>query len=159
MESRNDAAIRPVRPGELEAVALLRWRWMAEAGGEPAASRGEFVAHFAAWAEANAPSHRCLVAVRAETVVGMAWLAVTDRVPHPGALVRASGDVQCVYVVPGERGSGLGSRLIDAVVAAARESGLERVTVHSSDRAVPAYARRGFAVSPRLLQAEPVPRT
>ncbi|WP_308424128.1 GNAT family N-acetyltransferase [Streptomyces daqingensis] len=60
---------------------------------------------------------------------------------------------------PGERGSGLGSRLIDAVVAPAREAGLERVTVHSGDRAVPAYARRGFAVSPRLLQTEPVPRT
>lgn len=105
----NDAAIRPVRPGELEAVALLRWRWMAEAGGEPAAAREEFVAHFAAWAEACASSHRCLVAVRAETVVGMAWLAVTERVPHPGALVRASGDVQCVYVVRESAAAGWGA--------------------------------------------------
>ncbi|MFJ5993848.1 GNAT family N-acetyltransferase [Streptomyces sp. NPDC092370] len=36
----------------------------------------------------------------------------------------------------------------------ARELGLERVTVHSSPRAVPAYARSGFQESPRLLQAQ-----
>jgi GNAT superfamily N-acetyltransferase len=65
-----------------------------------------------------------------------------------------SGDVQCVYVLPEERASGLGGRLIDAVVEHAHDLGLERMTVHSSVRAIPAYSRHGFAVSPRLLQAE-----
>ncbi|MBT2880428.1 GNAT family N-acetyltransferase, partial [Streptomyces sp. McG6] len=32
--------------------------------------------------------------------------------------------------------------------------GVERVTVHSSERAVPAYVRRGFAGSPYLLQVD-----
>jgi hypothetical protein len=40
---------------------------------------------------------------------------------------------------------------VAAVVGRARELGLERVTVHSSPRAIPAYACRGFASSPRLL--------
>ncbi|MFH9426074.1 GNAT family N-acetyltransferase [Streptomyces sp. NPDC017529] len=85
-------------------------------------------------------------------------MAVTRRVPSPRALDRASGDVQCVYVVPGERDNGLGGRMIDAVLELAHEMRLERVTVHSSDRAVHAYSRHGFGMSPRLLQADiPLP--
>ncbi|WP_199432320.1 GNAT family N-acetyltransferase [Qaidamihabitans albus] len=149
----NDIAVRPARHGELDAVAELRWRWVLENDGTPVTTRGDFVRRFRTWAAENAASHRCLVLVRGEVVIGMAWLAVTRRVPTPGALDRASGDVQCVYVVPEERDTGLGGRLIDAVLELARELGLERVTVHSSPRAVPAYARRGFTASPRLLQA------
>ncbi|PWV54694.1 GNAT family N-acetyltransferase [Nocardiopsis sp. L17-MgMaSL7] len=62
--------------------------------------------------------------------------------------------MQCVHVRPESRDLGLGGQLIQAVLGLARELGLERVSVHSSDRAVPAYARHGFAVSPVLLQAD-----
>ncbi|GGV64260.1 hypothetical protein GCM10010228_14840 [Streptomyces massasporeus] len=58
-----------------------------------------------------------------------------------------------MYVVPEARDGGLGGRLVRAVLDVARELGLERVTVHSSSRAIPAYARSGFEESPRLLQA------
>jgi N-acetylglutamate synthase-like GNAT family acetyltransferase len=84
----------------------------------------------------------------------MAWLAIVPRVPLPRAPERVSGDVQCVYVVPEERDSGIGGRLIDAVLALARDLGVERVTVHSSARAIQAYTRRGFATSSRLLQVD-----
>jgi GNAT superfamily N-acetyltransferase len=146
--------IRPARPDELSAVAVLRWRWSQENRGTPALPQADFVPRFVAWARANEASHRCLVGLRDGAVIGMAWLATVPRVPYPGALDRASGDVQCVYVAPAERDGGVGSRLIDAVLALARDLGLERVTVHSSDRAVPAYVRRGFAVCPQLLQAD-----
>nr|WP_051851549.1 GNAT family N-acetyltransferase [Streptomyces rimosus] len=65
--------------------------------------------------------------------------------------------MRCVYVVPGERDGGLGGRLIDAVLNLAHGNGLERVTVHSSDRAVRACARHGFGTPPRLLQADLTP--
>lgn len=145
--------VRAVRDGELETVAALRWQWVLENGGTPVTTRGEFLRHFVDWARENAGSHRCLVMLRGAEIIGMAWLAVVRRVPSPRALERASGDVQCVYVVPAERDGGLGGLLIDAVRELARESGLERVTVHSSARAVPVYSRHGFAASPRLLQA------
>lgn len=44
----------------------------------------------------------------------MTWLAITQRVPHPRAFERLSGDVQCVYVVPAERARGVGGELIEA---------------------------------------------
>jgi GNAT superfamily N-acetyltransferase len=147
----DNITIRPAEPAELDVVADLRWRWMLENGHQPITAHGEFVRHFANWAAENAGSHRCMVVVRDGALIGMAWLAVVQRVPTPSALRRASGDLQCVYVIPGERDSGVGGRLVEAVLARAQDLGLERVTVHSSPRAIPAYARRGFASSPRLL--------
>lgn len=154
----DDIEIRPAEPAELDVVAGLRWRWILEGGHQPVTGREEFVRHFVDWAAENTGSHRCMVVVRDGVVIGMAWLAVVQRVPSPRALLRASGDLQCVYVIPGERDGGVGGRLVEAVLARARDLGLERVTVHSSPRAIPAYARRGFATSPRLLHA-PVTRT
>jgi GNAT superfamily N-acetyltransferase len=145
--------VRPAESGELPAVAGLRWRWLEESGASPVTTRDGYIRHLTAWAADNASSHRCLVAVRDGTVIGMAWLAVTSRVPAANVLERATGDVQSVYVLPEERNAGIGDRLIEAVLEIARRLGLERVTVHSSDRAVSAYARRGFEVSPCLLQS------
>lgn len=148
--------IRPAESGELAAVAGLRRQWIVENEGAapPAVDREEFVRHFVTWAEQNTSSHRCMVVVSGDTeILGMAWRAVVPRVPTPQALHRASGDLQCVYVVPQARDAGLGGRLITETLARAKDLGLERVTVHSSPRAIPAYARQGFENSPRLLQA------
>ncbi len=144
--------IRPARREEFGALAELRWLWSLETGTAPVTDRDDFIRAFVAWAARHADSHHCTVLLRDEAPIGMAWLATVPRVPHVGSLERLSGDVQCVYVVPGERSRGLGGRLIDAVLARARDLGLERVTVHSSDRAVTAYRRHGFGASARLLQ-------
>lgn len=152
----DNITVRPAEPGELGAVAGLRWQWILENDGAAlaAADREDFVRHFVDWAEHNAPSHRCMVIVSSDgQIIGMAWLAVVHRVPTPHALHRASGDLQCVYVVPEARDAGLGGLLITETLARAKELGLERVTVHSSPRAIRAYARQGFENSPRLLQA------
>lgn len=149
----DDVTIRLATSEDLPTVAALRWEWLLENEDSPAVSRGEFVEHFVAWAQANTTSHRCLVAVRGDVVLGMAWLALVQRVPTPQSLSRLSGDVQCVYVVPDERAARLGGRLVDAVLELAGDLGLERVTVHSSYRAISMYCRHGFTASPRLLQA------
>ncbi|CCH28218.1 GNAT family N-acetyltransferase [Actinosynnema sp. NPDC047251] len=142
-------------PDRMSAVAELRWRWAEEVHGTPSTGLAEFVTSFTAWAAEHLGSHRCWVALRGGGVRGMAWLALTPRVPYPGAVERVSADVQCVYVVPEERSNGIGGQLIDAVLVAASESGAERVTVHSSVRAVSVYERHGFSSSPLLLQAVP----
>ncbi|WAL68735.1 hypothetical protein ORV05_13465 [Amycolatopsis cynarae] len=40
--------VRPACPAEFEPVAGLRWRWVAERDGLPAAGRDEFVRRFTA---------------------------------------------------------------------------------------------------------------
>lgn len=154
MPGMDSVVIRPATDTDLDAVAALRWAWVLENESTPLITRDAFIAHFTMWAHENTSSHRCVVLAKGDSVIGMAWLAITPRVPTPLALERASGDVQCVYLTPGERDGGRGGALIEAVLALAKELGLERVTVHSSARAVPAYARHGFSQSPQLLQAE-----
>ncbi|WP_031466418.1 GNAT family N-acetyltransferase [Sciscionella sediminilitoris] len=149
----NETVIRPARDDELPTVAELRWRWLLEREGTPVTGHDEFVRLLTTWAREHAASHRCLVAVRENTIIGMAWLAIIARVPNPRSPERASGDMQCVYVVPAHRDSGTGAQLMSTVRALGRELGLERVTVHSSERAVPAYVRNGFTPDPRLLHA------
>lgn len=150
----NDIEVRAARPHELGAVGGLRWRWTEEVHGSVPVPLEEFVPRFADWAARNTASHRCSVAVRDGEVLGMAWLGVVVRVPHPRSFDRASGDLQCVYVKPAERGRGVAGRMVGDVLAAARDLGLERVTVYSTERAVPSYVRAGFAVSPVLLQVD-----
>ncbi|MEU9626914.1 GNAT family N-acetyltransferase [Streptomyces luteogriseus] len=127
--SEENISIRPARPDELAAVAGLRWEWLVENGSQGLGEPEDFVRHFVAWAGENARTHRCTVVVRGDRVIGMAWLAVVQRVPTPRSPRRASGDVQCVYVVPEARDGGLGGRLVRAVLDGARELGPERVTV------------------------------
>lgn len=146
-----DMTVRPASCADLPTVARLRWRWVAEENGATdVLGEDEFVETFVAWAADRSDTHRCFVAERDGVVLGMAWLALTARVPSPRAPHRLSGDLQCVYVVPDARDQGLGTRLVEAVVTEADRLGVERVVVHSSQRAVPAYDRAGFASDERL---------
>lgn len=145
--------VRQARPDEWIAVGELRWDSNREFGGDADDTREAFAARFATWA-AGRRSHECFVAVEEARVLGMAWLAIVERVPSARLFERASGDLQCAYVVPDRRDDGVGGRLIDAVLERAAELGLERVTVHSSPRAVSVYERHGFtADDDRLLHA------
>ncbi|SFR97096.1 Ribosomal protein S18 acetylase RimI [Agrococcus baldri] len=146
--------VREARDDELEALAALRWRWVRESTDEALPDLGAYVVEVAGWARQHRGSHVPFAAVEAGEVVGMAWLAIQARVPSPRALERRSGDLQSCYVVPDARGRGIGTMLADAVLASARERGLEHVTVHASPRSIPVYERAGFRSNPRALWAE-----
>lgn len=149
-------AVRPAAPDDLPAVAALRWRWCSE-GRDDAPSDAEralFTGAFTSWAERAAATHTCFVVVDGSAVVGMAWLAETQRPPSPGSSDRRSGDLQSVYVVPELRGQGWGGRLVAHVLAGAAARGLEHVTVHASAASTSLYLRAGFADDPRLLMTE-----
>jgi len=129
----------------------LRWTWIVQDnGGVSALSRAEFISRFVAWATAHSATHQCFVAEVDGSVVGMAWLAVCDRVPSPRAMNRESADLQSVYVLPEFRGQRIGARLIEAVVDAASKRGAERLTVHSSPGAIGSYARAGLQATELL---------
>jgi GNAT superfamily N-acetyltransferase len=102
------------------------------------------------WADHD--SHRAFLAVLPSgEAVGMAWLALTARVPRPGGAPRLCGDVQSVFVVPEHRSAGVGAALLHAVVQHAETLGLEHVTVHGNQRAVALYECAGFTSDPDLL--------
>jgi len=108
------------------------------------------------WWAAHQESHSAFIArLDGPEIVGMAWVALVPRVPRPGAMSRASADIQSLFVVPEHRGQGIGSALVSAASEHATRLGASRVTVHSSARALPVYERLGFESSSQLLQKPP----
>lgn len=107
--------------------AGARWRvWVAEEGGRP--PRG---------ADSSIGAARRLV--------GCVWVEWVDRVPRPiEGRSNSLGYVTSVYVAPEWRNGGLGSRLLRAAVADAREIGHASLFLWPSERSVPFYRRAGF---------------
>jgi GNAT superfamily N-acetyltransferase len=133
---------------------LARLLWLHAAPDERAKQSVEsFAADLEAWWADHHDSHLAFVArLSGSEVVGTAWLALVPRVPRPGVATRRSADIQSVFVVPEQRGKGIGSALVEAASEHALRLGASRVTVHSGRKAVPVYERLGFASSRQLLQ-------
>lgn len=136
---------------------LARLLWLDTLDEEPARlSVDAFAAELAKWWVARQDSHLAFVArLRRPEIVGMAWVALVPRVPRPGATSRLSADIQSVFVLPDQRGQGIGSALVEAASEHATHLGALRVTVQSGRRAVPVYERLGFESSRQFLRRPP----
>ncbi|WP_165947183.1 GNAT family N-acetyltransferase [Micromonospora sp. 15K316] len=136
-------------------LARLLW-WDSRHEQPPQLSVDAFAAELARWWAAHQDSHLAFVArLRRPEVVGMAWVALVPRVPRPGAPRRLPADIQSVFVMPNQRGRGIGSALVEAASEHAAHLGSLRVTVRSGRKAVPVYERLGFESSRQLLQRPP----
>jgi GNAT superfamily N-acetyltransferase len=149
-----DVIARRATPVDAPELAAMRWQWTVERHGEPSSGRAEFLRSMTTWVVDHLSTHVPFVAEVGDRVTGMAWLALSVRVPSATLPDRRTGDLQAVYVAPEARNSGVGAVLLDAVLAEARRLRLEHVTVHSSGRAVPFYLRHGFAEA-RWFQRNP----
>ncbi|MEU8421527.1 GNAT family N-acetyltransferase [Micromonospora sp. NPDC048835] len=146
----SDVTVRRASDADAPALAGLRWRSDNQARGGQGDSLTEFAATLGDWMRSH-PEHLVFVAETAGEVIGMAWLAVLDRVPTVHKYVRRGGDVQSVYVVPERRDRRVGALLMSAVLDEARRLELGHVTVHSSTRAVSFYERNGWSRDPEWL--------
>ncbi len=137
--------VRRAGPDDLAATAALRWRWRTEEADErPSATLDEFTVALGEWLADHAATHRTFVAELGGEVVGIGWLAVVHRVPGTEAWDRRAGLVQALYVVPEARDEGIGGHLLAAMVAHAKDAGLQYLGVHPSERSVEFYRRHGF---------------
>jgi ribosomal protein S18 acetylase RimI-like enzyme len=136
--------VRYAEPGDASELARLRWEFRPE--DQPKQEFDEFSREFEKWlAQALASEWMAAVADKGDgALVGCIFLRSVGKVPNPGARDRAWGYVTNSYVAPAHRGRGVGTRLLDLVVADARERGHEFLIVWPSEEAVPFYARAGF---------------
>jgi GNAT superfamily N-acetyltransferase len=78
-------------------------------------------------------------------IVSHAFVGLIDKIPRPTAGYPAIGYLTNVYTRPEVRGRGLGSLVLDAVTAWARESDVELLVVWPSEASIAHYERHGFA--------------
>jgi GNAT superfamily N-acetyltransferase len=104
------------------------------------------------WMREHETSHVPFLVFDVQRPVGMAWLAIVDRIPGPEFFVRRSAYVQSVFVVVDHRSRGVGSALMMRLVDFAREGGLHYLAVHPSEESFDSYQRLGFEHSNRVLE-------
>jgi GNAT superfamily N-acetyltransferase len=150
-----DVKVRRATAADAPVLARLRWRWRTEELGEAGLERDDFAEFFAAWVIDHLVSHVPFVVEVDGRLAGMAFLAMTERVPSPSYMDRRTGDVQSVYVVPELRDRGVGACLLEAVFQHAKDRELTFLTVHAAARAVRFYRRWGFESEDRWMEWRP----
>jgi GNAT superfamily N-acetyltransferase len=153
MNTSPDIRVRLAIPSD--ALALARLRYEFRASRRPLVEEeSAFVARCTSRMErviADDEHWRAWVLDHAGTLVGNVWLQLIDKLPNPGAELERHGYLTSFYVRAALRGAGLGSRLLDALVAACGELGVDTVFLWPTDRSRPLYERRGFRVSANIL--------
>ena len=82
--------IRRGDPDDVVHLASLRFEWRSRERGEKGLDQQSFEKELKEWTREHENSHVPFLAFETERPVGMAWLAVVDRIPGPEFLVRRS---------------------------------------------------------------------
>jgi len=148
------ATIHRAALDDAAALARLRWVWRTTERGEHGLSLSAFETALTDWWATRQDDHAAFIAERSGRAVGMAWLAIFDRIPQPRQVARLAGNVQSVFVLEEQRNQGIGRALVEAVIDEARARGLGYLIVHPSERAYPLYERIGFAETNQILHLD-----
>jgi GNAT superfamily N-acetyltransferase len=147
-----NAQITPAAPELLPRLAELRAQMEMELEGDDLdlrlrGWRERFVEFFLARQQRG--MSQPFVALGNEEVVGMAMASVVDDY-RTFSLQQLRGYVNAVYVVPAERGHGLGRSLTQAAIAWLRDRGCVAVRLNPSRQAETLYRAMGFVPSGEL---------
>jgi GNAT superfamily N-acetyltransferase len=147
-----DVIVRSATADDIDGLTSLKVLW-ADLTEEPSALvRDEFRRALAEWITARPDTVLITVAEDDHELVGMAWLVVFERVPNIDEGVRMTGDVQSVFVRPGHRRRGIARALVSALLSAADDMTIPRVTVSANEAAARMYVDLGFTRRDNLLE-------
>ena len=141
--------VRPATDADVEAMAALRRAWVEEDAGpvdDPA-----YEPAFAEWYDREGDHRLAWIGFVDGVPVGMLNLLEYRRMPRPDRLDSRWGYISNVFVLREYRNDGLGRRLLDAALAAARERHYVRLVLSPSERAIPFYGRAGFVPADELM--------
>ena len=139
------AVVRLAKTKDSAELARLRWDFRAE--DQPGTSRAEFLTACEAWLQGTLKSLRWVIAVaesEVNSLCGCMYLQCVESVPIPGRIRRGWGYVTNCYVASQQRGQGVGQKLLELLIDAARIRKLEFLVVWPSKEAVSFYQRAGF---------------
>ena len=134
-----DVVVRIAEADDVRALAALRARW--SEGEEPG-----FAQRMADWLEAEGERRTTWLALLDGEPVGMTSVFEYRRMPRPGRRPSRWGYLSNMFVLEPFRNRGVGTALLDAVIAAASERGYARLVLSPSERSIPFYRRAGFIV-------------
>lgn len=151
-----DVQVRRALPRDADALAQLRYRFRLER--RPATeSLDAFAVRCSNWMRPRlrGDSHWTVwLAERDGAIVGNVWLQIVEKIPNPGPESELHAYVSNFFIVPEERNSGLGTRLLGAAVGHCKTHGVDTLFLWPSQRSIPLYSRAGFESPTDLLVLE-----
>jgi GNAT superfamily N-acetyltransferase len=84
------------------------------------------------------------VSEEGDHLTGCVCIRVFRKIPKPNKLDDLFGYVTNVYMQPGSRNAGYGSKLLAKAIEWARAEGISELLVQPSERSMPYYMRQGF---------------
>ena len=145
--------IRTAHADDIPELARLRWQLYTEreVHDEPVETYVERFTAFAHDALAR-DDWRAWCAEADDRLVSAMWLHTVPRIPAPGhGAPRPMAYLTNMYVEPGYRSHGLGSRMLDVFVKHCTANGFELVLTFPADDAYGFYERKGFTRPPDPL--------
>lgn len=144
--------IVPAGPDLLPRLADLRFEMELEVEGRDLDTRLDgwrkrFVEYFDTRRQRG--TSQAFAAIRDSEVIGMAFASVLEDY-RAFAFHQLRGYINAVYVVPAERGHGIGRALTEAALGWLREQGCVTVRLNPSTQAEPLYRSMGFVTSGEL---------
>ncbi|MFG1792106.1 GNAT family N-acetyltransferase [Nocardia sp. NPDC049149] len=143
-------SIRQTDDRDIPALAQLRRQWSAENAGRPVEDNG-FDEQFAQWYAAESSRRTTFLAEIDGIAVGMVNLALFERMPQPGRPASRWGYLGNAFVLAEHRSQGVGTALLDALTAYAKDLGCVRIVLSPTDLSVPFYQRADFGPATMLL--------
>jgi GNAT superfamily N-acetyltransferase len=137
---------------DLPQVTSLRQQWSASRG--LVGDTGEFAEQVRTWWERQGHLRVCWLAFDGEQALGMANLAVFERMPLVGLPDARWGYIGNVWVDPAHRRGGAATALMTAAIDWCRAESFERIVLNPSEMSVPMYRGLGFRSADDLLRLD-----
>jgi GNAT superfamily N-acetyltransferase len=151
--------IRPATPDDAYTVARMRQAMWDEMNPDRPAPREYRESLFVYWYEMLESGRAVGWIAEDGGAIGVAMLLIHDHPPRPHGAIRR-GYVTNVYVEPAYRRTGVGRRLMGAVIEYGHEHGLQRLELRTSHEGRALYESIGFEPAEFLiLRLDENPRT
>lgn len=99
--------------------------------------------------------HVALLAYDEEKIVGTGAICFEEELPSPDNPSGRCAYFMNVYVLPEERGKGLGTEIMKRLLSRAKEEGADKLYLESTPLGRPIYYKLGFVDFPYLLHLPP----
>lgn len=139
--------VRSATPEDIETVVSRRIEFLGAARGPEFRPSDDLIerTHSFVVAEQRAGRLHTWIAEDGPEFVGIVSVLLWPRPPQPEDTRTTEAYIINMYVPPANRRRGIGKRLLDACQQSAREFGIRKFLLHSTDQARGLYESNGFA--------------
>lgn len=142
----SEIIVRQVTADEIDLLTTWRETVIRAVFEEPDADISDLVAANHAYYEKHIPdgSHIACFACDGDVILGCGSICLYDELPSPDNPTGKCAYLMSIYTAPAARGKGIGKKVISWLIDQARQRGITKVYLETTEMARSLYAKQGF---------------